>query len=193
MNDMKRKACAAGLLTLLVLLFSACKDTKTYAEQLAEMQESIEKFLDAHHSQVVGKQPATLPWIGADSSLLYYKTPSGLYIHVIDTGLSAGNVRKGQVALVRYTEMSVKGDSATYSNMSGNSQPVKICYGNVNTGQSNTYYWGDCQAWHEALQYVGDGGHVKIIAPNDLGMPIYNNSNYELLAHYYELKYTFWK
>lgn len=172
--------------------FVACDDQKTYAEQLKEMQVDIASFMSIHNYKTVDTIPTDVPWM-KDSSRLFYETESGLYIHVADTGLQAGGVKKGTVICVRYREMSVRGDSVTYSNLYGSYEPVEICYGTVNTGSSSSYYWGDCKAWHEPLDYVGDYGHVMIIAPASIGMPIYNNSSTELLAHYYELKYTFWR
>ena len=179
------------LLAAVLTGLTACSKYKTYAQQLEEMEDSIDAFMLAHDYVEVPTMPASVPWTDSQGRRQFYKTSSGLYLHVADTGYSAGHVKKGQVVYVRYTEMSVKGDSITYSNMKGASPPVEICYGTVNTGMSNNYYWGDCQAWHEPLQYVGDYGHVMVIAPTDLGMPVYNQSQAELLAHYYELRYTF--
>ncbi|MBP5170836.1 MAG: DUF4827 family protein [Bacteroidales bacterium] len=179
------------LLAAVLTGLTACSKYKTYAQQLEEMEDSIDAFMLAHDYVEVPTMPASVPWTDSQGRRQFYKTSSGLYLHVADTGYSAGHVKKGQVVYVRYTEMSVKGDSITYSNMKGASSPVEICYGTVNTGMSNNYYWGDCQAWHEPLQYVGDYGHVMVIAPTDLGMPVYNQSQAELLAHYYELRYTF--
>ncbi len=192
---MKRtlKTIFLAIALLVMLSFAACSKYKTYAQQLEEMEEYIEAFF-AHHEYVVTETlPQQVPWLDAEGHRLFYKTESGIYIHVVDTGLQAGNTKAGQVVLVRYTEMSIKGDSVTYSNMNSSYEPVEICYGTVDTGGQSSYYWGDCQAWHEALTYVGDYGHVMLVAPTDMGMPIYNNSQSELLAHYYELKFTFWK
>jgi len=191
---MKRIKIISLLLSVLCLsAFYACDDQKTYAQQLDEMTEYIEDFMKDHNYVITDTKPESLPWLDEKGRRMFYLTESGVYMHVIDTGLQAGGTKKGQVVLVRYTEMSVKGDSVTYSNMKSASPPVEICYGTVNTGGNSSYYWGDCQAWHEALTYVGDRGHVMLIAPTDMGMPIYNNSNRELLSHYYELKFTFWK
>ncbi len=173
--------------------FCACDDQKTYAQQLAEMEEYIKDFMKQHDYVITETLPTEVPWLDAKGRRMFYETESGVYMHVVDTGLQAGGVKKGKVVCVRYTEMSVKGDSVTYSNMTGAFEPAEICYGTVATGGNYSYYWGDCPAWHEALTYVGDYGHVMLIAPTDQGMPIYNNSQRELLAHYYELKFTFWK
>lgn len=181
------------MICLLLLAFGSCQDYKTYAQQLEEMEEYIEDFMKQHDYVITETQPDSIPWLDEKGRRMFYETETGVYMHVIDTGKSAGNVKKGQVVMVRYTEMSVKGDSVTYSNLNGSFDPVEICYGTVNTGGNYSYYWGDCPAWHEALTYVGDYGHVMLIAPTDQGMPIYNNSQVELLSHFYELKFTFWK
>lgn len=178
---------------ILLLAFSSCQDYKTYAQQLEEMEEYIEDFMKQHDYVITETKPDAVPWLDDKGRRMFYETETGVYMHVIDTGLQAGHVKKGQVVCVRYTEMSVKGDSITYSNLNSAYEPVEICFGTVNTGGNYSYYWGDCPAWHEALTYVGDYGHVMLIAPTDQGMPIYNNSQIELLSHFYELKFTFWK
>lgn len=183
------------LCSVLPLWISSCDDSKTYAEQLEEEEEYIRLFMNKHEFVTTENIPDTVPWIDANNRRLFYKTEDGLYIHVLDTGLSVGTIKKNTLVCVRYTEMSVKGDSVTYSNMNSSYDPVEINYGTVYTGGSYTssYYWGDCEAWHKGLDYVGDYGHVMMIVPSDLGMPAYMNSNTELLAHYYELCYTFWR
>lgn len=180
-----------GILLLLPLM--ACNKQKTYAEQLDEMQRDITSFMANHRFVATDKLPQGCPWVDSEGHELFYQTESGLYIHVADTGRQAGGVKKGQEIAVRYTEMSVRGDTVTYSNMKGSHDPQIINYGTVYTGSGSTYFWGDCQAWHEALDYVGDYGRVKLIVPTDLGMPIYNQSQVQLLAHYYELSFTFWR
>lgn len=179
-------------LVLLLMVCSCGRKTKTYAQQLKEMQESIANFMDDHGYKLTDEMPTAVPWTDKDGRPLFYKLESGLYLNIIDTGYTAGTP-KGTVVCVRYTEMSVSGDSITYSNMGSGFDPAEITYGKINTSGGNSYYWGDCQAWHEPLGYVGDYGHVRIIAPNDLGMPVYDNSSVSLLAHFYELKYTFWR
>ena len=181
------------LLAGLAMVVASCDNQKTYAQQLEEMQTDITSFMAAHNFSKTDVVPDSIPWLDESGHRLFYETESGLYIHLIDTGLQAGGTKKGQVVAVRYIEMSVQGDTVTYSNYYGAYDPVNITYGTVSTGGSSSYYWGDCQAWHEPLQWVGDGGHVMVIAPSDLGMPIYSVSQSVLLAHYYELKYTYWK
>ena len=190
---MKNTHVLVAVLTLLVLLLPAvsCSDYKTYAEQLEEMEENIADFMDTHGYLLTETEPTQVPWNDPDGNPLFYLTESGLYVHVIDTGKSSGT-KERQVVEVRYREIDVEGDSVTYSNF-GPYLPVEICKDIVNTGSSSSYYWGDCEAWHEALDYVGDGGHVEIIAPSDLGMPVYANSSTKLYAFFYELKFTYWK
>ena len=178
---------------ILFVFFASCnRDVVTYAEQLEAEQKSIISFMDNNGYQIIDSIPKQVPWEDQEGNKLFYLTEDGLYIHVADTGLQAGNTRANTLVCVRYIECSMDGDT-TYSNMNYATDPVEIYFGSVSTGSSSSsYFWGDCQAWHEPLNYVGDLGHVMIVAPASIGMPYYSAGS-TMLARYYELRYTFWK
>ncbi len=179
------------LAALFIPALISCSDYLTYAEQLEEMEENIKTFMANHNYILTDSIPTAVPWIDSKGNPLFYKTESGLYLNVVDTGLSS-STKDRQVVEVRYKEMSVEDDSTTYSNF-GPYAPAEICNGVVYTAYSSSYFWGDCSGWHEPLDYVGDGGAVRIIVPSDLGMPVYANSSTHLYAYYYYLEYTYWK
>lgn len=170
---------------LLIAAFSSCDDSKTYAELLLDEKSSIQTFMEDKGFTATTVYPDTIPFPEG----VFYLTESGLYVHVIDTGKQIiDTIPDNTVITVRFLETDMVGDT-TYSNMYGTSDPYELLYNNVQTSTS----YGDCKAWHEALDYVGDGGHVNLIVPSKIGMSMYTSSSTELTACFYELWYTFWK
>jgi len=179
---MKQRFCLFALLAVLSGAFISCKDTATYAELLNDQNSSITSFMKARGYTLTDKIPTTVPW--PDS--VFYKTESGLYIHVIDTGTTViDTIPTNTTITVRYTEYDMN-DSIGYNNMYSASTPAEILYNNINSKAT----YEDCVAWHEPLKYVGDYGHVYIIAPATIGWSAYSDA---VTAHFYELRYTFWK
>ena len=190
--SMKYRIFPCFFLAVSVLLISCNKDVITYAEQLEAEQESIHQFMDDNDFLKIDSVPSQIPWEDQEGRKLFYLSESGLYLHVVDTGLQAGKTQKNTLVCIRYIERSMEGDTS-YTNMHYATDPIEIYFNTVSTGTtSSTYFWGDCKAWHEPLNYVGDLGHVMIIAPASIGMPYYSAGN-NMMARYYELRYTFWK
>jgi hypothetical protein len=182
---MKRFFSVVALLILLASAFYACDSSATYAEQLADEKSSINAFISNNGFKIVDTIPQTVPW----PTGVYYKTETGLYVHVLDTGRCIiDSIPVNTVISVRFTEWDMDGEE-TYSNMeSSSSGAYEIYYNNV----SESVSYGDCLAWHEGLDYVGDEGHIQMIVPASLGMSYYTTDD-ELTAVFYELRYTFWK
>ena len=180
---MKQQFCILALFAILTGTFYSCDDTKTYAEQLAEERASINTFMKTRGYTVTSVIPTAVPW----PDKVFYKTKSGMYVHVIDTGTYFVDTIPDNTPInVRYTEFSMD-DDTTYSNMTSPEQPFVILYNNI----SSSTNFGDCLAWHEALDYVGERGHVLIIVPADIGFSYYTTSS-ALTARFYELRYKFW-
>ncbi|MEA4839542.1 MAG: DUF4827 family protein [Bacteroidales bacterium] len=179
---MKQRFYIFALFAILAGALYSCSDSETYAEQLAAEKASISAFIKSRGYRVTSTVPPVVPW--PDS--VFYKTKSGLYIHVIDTGTYfIDTIPKNRPICVRFLETNMDGDT-TYSNMYSSIPPEGINYNNVCS--ATTY--GDCLAWHEALTYVGNNGHVLIIAPANLGMSHYSSSS-TLAAYFYELRFKF--
>lgn len=173
-----------ALLALLAATISSCDSNLTYANQLDAEKTAIKKFIADNHFQVVDTIPSVVPW----PDNIYYLTESGLYVHVIDTGAFVNKaIHANTVITVRFEETNMDGEKG-YTNMSGTGDPVELLYNNVSS--SATY--GDCLAWHEGLDYVGDGGRLQMIVPASLGWSMYTSTT-SLTAQFYELRYSFWK
>ena len=173
-----------ALLALLAIAMSSCNSNLTYANQLDAEKQSIKKFIADSSFKVVDTISSVVPWPTGD----YYLTKSGLYVHVLDTGVLVNKViQTNTVVNVRFIETTMAGERG-YTNMNGTADPVELLYNNVSS--SATY--GDCKAWHEGLTYVGDGGRIQMIVPASLGWSMYTSTT-ALSAMFYELSYTFWK
>ncbi len=174
----------AALLALVAMAISSCSSSLTYANQLDEEKTSIKDFIATNQYKVVDTIPSVVPWPDG----VYYLTESGLYVHVLDTGKFVNkSIQTNTVISVRFVETDMAGEQG-YTNMYGTGDPVELLYNNV----SSSVTYGDCLAWHEGLDYVGDGGRIQMIVPASLGWSMYTSSA-ALTAMSYELSYTFWK
>lgn len=173
-----------ALLALVAIAISSCSNSLTYANQLAEEKTAIQDFITNNNYKVVDTIPTVVPWPDG----VYYLTKSGLYVHVLDTGLVVNkSIETNTVISVRFVETELNGNIG-YSNMYGTGDPIELLYNNVSSSSS----FGDCLAWHEGLDYVGDGGRIQMIVPASIGWSMYTSS-LALTAMSYELSYTFWK
>jgi len=179
---MKQRFFLFALLAILTGAFLSCSSSATYADLLSNEKSSIQSFMQLRGYTVTDKIPTVVPW--PDS--VFYKTESGMYIHVIDTGTTVvKDLPDYKSILVRYVEYNMN-DTLSHQNMYSAGGPSEILYNKINS--SSTYE--DCKAWNEALDYVGDYGHIYIIAPAEIGWSAYSTA---VTAHFYELRYTFAK
>jgi len=163
----------------------SCDDTETYAEQLAQEKEDIKSFMKERGYTTTSTYPDTIPFPEG----VFYRTSSGLYIHVLDTGTSIRSyIPENTVYLVRFLETDMSGDTIYQNINDASGDPYTIYYDNVQTSVS----YGDCEAWHEPLEYIGNEGHVYLIVPTELGMPVYSSTTTSLTPCFYELRYTLW-
>jgi hypothetical protein len=174
----------AALLALLALAISSCDSNLTYANQLDAEKTSIKDFIAFNNYKIVDTIPSVVPWPKG----VFYLTESGLYVHVLDTGALVNKaIHTNTLITVRFIETDMAGELG-YTNMYGTGNPIELLYNNVSSSDS----YGDCLAWHEGLDYVGDGGCIQMIVPASLGWSMYTTTT-ALTAKFYELNYSFWK
>lgn len=170
---------------LLVVSLVACDKTETYADQLALEKSTIKAFMNDSGYTVTTVYPDTIPFPDG----VFYKNEEGLYVHVIDTGIGViKNIPGNTPYEVRYYELNLSTKTVSHNMYGVSSDAVEIFYNNI----QSTVSFGDCKAWHQALSYVGDGGHVYLIVPTSLGMSVYSSSTKSLTPCFYELRYTLW-
>lgn len=178
----------AALFALLAIAMSSCDSNLTYANQLDAEKQSIKDFIANNNYKVVDTIPSVVPW----PTGIYYLTESGLYVHVLDTGKLVNKaIETNTVVSVRFTETDMSGVQG-YTNMNGTGEPVELLYNNVSTNTDLDATFADCLAWHEGLDFVGDGGRIQMIVPASIGWSMYTTT-LALTAKFYELRYTFWK
>jgi hypothetical protein len=180
---MRKIFAVVALLAAFAACISSCDDSATYAQQLEDEKESIRAFIKDSSIVVVDTIPSVVPW----PDKVFYKTESGLFVHVNTVGTFVDTIPTNTLITVRFYEIEMDGEEG-YTNWKGTADPIELYYNNVSS--SATY--GDCLAWHEGLDYVGDGGEIEMIVPASLGWSMYTEDD-ELIARYYKLRYTFWK
>ena len=182
--SMKRVLPILILFVLLAASFTSCDNSMTYAEQLKDEKQSIKDYIQTKNIQVVDTIPTVVPWPNG----VYFKTESGLYVRVLDTGdLVQTDIPENTFFTVRYNEKYLDGDDH-FSNMNSSGDPIELIYGKV--GSTSSY--ADCVAWHEGLDFVGKNGHIEMIVPASIGWSVYTTTS-SLTAMYYEMRYSFWE
>lgn len=171
------------LLLVTCVLFEACKDNESYADQLEKEKKAIKAFIKDSSITVINQEQ----FFKQDSMTLkekeYVQLASGVYMHIVDKGSKnpADTVKNNDFVLVRFEEYIIKKDSF-YLTCSNTSTPYlvdKFRYTNINGQQAgiltsgalyNVYTSTSIPAgWLVALNYIRDGGHVKLIVPSKMG------------------------
>ena len=170
------------IVTLFVTLYS-CDNTKTPQEYLREEKKAVDRFISRNDIRVLREYPAD----GVFQENEYFRTPDGLYIHVVDSG-NGKRVRpmidNVMVRFDHYLDVKkyVSGDTTKYTlNYTG--FPIEFRYGIP--GSYGSYA---CNGWAAPLTYVGEEAVVNLIIPSALGASS-DNSAYRAVF-YKNLKYT---
>lgn len=180
-------------LTALVVIFSSCKDSETYADKLKNETKAIDRFVKEREIKVLNSMP------GADYEFAeneYYKDEdSGIYLRIISRGNLDKMASKDKLPTVvfRYYETIRFGisDTTKFSN-NGSLDPMTFTYGNSNTytnyNSNDPAYAFLSPACAFPLDYVGEEGEVSMIVPFANGSAM-QQSSYEPLF-YGRIKYT---
>jgi len=173
---------------LFVTLYS-CDNAKTPQEYLREEKKAVDRFISRNDIKVLKEYPAD----GVFQENEYFRTPDGLYIHVVDSG-NGKRVRPHNSAdsyrstvLVRFdyyldVKSYVSGDTTKYS-LGYAYLPIEFKYGIPGS-------YGDlaCNGWAVPLSYVGEEAIVDLIIPSSLGASSHNSAYRAIF--YKNLKYT---
>ena len=158
-------------LVIITSIFFGCSKRKTAQELMKEEKKAIERFIAKNEIEVTNDKEKMY---NDTTGKVYYKTPEGLYIHVIDSGYGDNAVVNTEVT-VRYKDLiSFKTDTVKYSNMSAIS-PIVFYHKNSSTFNNNG--WA-CSGLDIGLTYVKQNGEVSLIIPSSL-QPYSNQSYYE--------------
>lgn len=173
----------AILFILTTLLLSSC-GAKTYAQMLEEEENSRQDFIKRESINVITDFPADTIFKNND----YYKFSSiytNLHIQVVNRGNLQKKAKKGCEVTLRFIERDMAGNVVRdYIHFAGN--PITFTY--LTTGSSSDVYLYNfyCSAFDVALDYVGEGGVVKMIVPSKLGM---KDPQQKVLSYHYEVEF----
>ncbi|MDD4514359.1 DUF4827 family protein [Massilibacteroides sp.] len=152
-----------------VFVVSSCsKSQRTYTEMLKDERKAIQRLMDSLDIKVIDDYPTN----GVFAENEFYKTETGLYINVIDSGNGNRAVLNQTSVLTRFEFDYISAVSKTYYTIDGFENtffPLVFTYGGSLT--SGDYYLSDyfSSGMVEPLQYVGDSSYVKLIIPFKIG------------------------
>lgn len=157
----------------LVIIFSSCDDTESYADKLKKEKRNIRDFIAENKIDVIDTYPADSKF---DDNQFFYDNTAGIYIQVVDTGngLRAQNTGALSKVSVRYAGARFLPDTTESTNM-GNAgdNPLIFLYGQPNTYLESTAYTNEYAFLSPALvaplKYVGEEGVVRLIIPFSAG------------------------
>lgn len=173
------------LLTLMIVVFStACNKGKTYSQLQDEEQVVIENYIKSNNIQVV----TTLPESGEWGENVYYKSPSGLYFHMINEGVKTDSIRSNTQVGFRYIERNIdEKNSIRRQNWEPRDfkEPITFIYGSA----SVSLYMG--VGLQEAIGLMKYKYSEAIaIVPSGLNTSEYSKDRYKLYPVIYRLKIT---
>lgn len=144
------------------IVFTACINDETYADQLKAEKILISDFIARQKITVVETEPKTVPY----PKDVYYKTSTGLYINITNAGdVTPDSVEVNDLVVFRYMKYTLQtdADTASYINTVDNKFPVTFNFYDLTQTQS-------CAGWHEAVSYMKhNNSEAKIIVYSKLG------------------------
>lgn len=144
-----------------LVMCNACTDQSTYADELKAEKALIADFISRNGITVVETKPTTVPY----PDKVYYKTSSGLYIHIKSVDTSVDTVATNDLVIFRYMQytLGTNPDTISYMNTVDSPFPVTFYFNDLTQDQA-------CTGWHEAISLmVYDNAEANIIVPSKLG------------------------
>lgn len=164
-------------LLLLLVTFTACKESNVYSDLLKEERKLIESYIQRQGFIVVTEEPKE--W----GDNVYWKIPEydNFYFHLVDRGdTTQAELQAKEDVLLRFNRYTLDYPADTIFNWTtlDNPNPIKFQY-MVSSEQS-------CTGWQIALQYMKyTDSQCKIICPSKLG---FSEENSAVIPYGYDLK-----
>lgn len=158
------------LIGVAILAPSCSKSQRTYTEMLKDERKAIKKLMDSLDIRVIDDYPKDSKFAENE----FFKTSSGLYINVVDTGNGNRAVLGSTVIHARFEIEYMDILSKTVYKYDGHDNhffPLTFTYGTqMSRGES---FWANMgllgEGLTEGLSYVGENGVVNLIVPFKLG------------------------
>lgn len=164
-----------GFLTMIFI--SSCSNVLTYAQQLDNEQALIKAYINRDNNNfiITNSLPSDKKWM-KDGKEIYYKSPSGLYFHLVDSGGSKTDtitLQKKNTVIPRFKQYELTANSDTTNNWSTVDyaySPYEFVY--LDMTQS-------CKGFQEAVGYMKrNNSQAKIIVPFLLGFDTNSSTTY---------------
>jgi len=152
--------------SLSALIFSACDDNTTYADELAAEQNLITGFIQRNNISVVTQLPTVYPW----PEKVFFKSPTGLYFRLTAQGdvASGDTLEAGDMVVARFLQYTLNEKADTLSNLSTLDFPYPTTFNYRDFSQV-------CVGWHEAAGYMKrHNSEATIIVFSRLGFSQFN-------------------
>jgi hypothetical protein len=194
------KKCALGIVSVVIVscISFSCSQSKSLQELLQEESKAMDQFITSSDLVILKDYPKD----GVFKENEYFKSPEGLFFHVVDSG-NGRRVQLRDEVCVRFDYCQLVKDVASgdttkiyfpytptylYTGLltSLNGQPYSFIYGLPQTYSGN--YSPVCQAWIIPLLYVGEDAIVDMIIPSSIGS--YTDNSSVLPVFYKNLHYT---
>ncbi|BEG99359.1 DUF4827 domain-containing protein [Bacteroides sedimenti] len=181
-----------------IFLQSCGKDTKTYAEMLADEANAVKDFVKKNDIKVITPSEFLKDTTTIDNEYVLFPE-SGIYLHIDKKG---GKVPvSNDVILTRFNEISVASGDTTLSNYYDNTSVDQFRYTKNSYSTYGMFFQEQNQqaymlsaygsavpaGWLMPLQYVGDGAKVKVIVPSKQG---HSTAQNYVTPYFYEIQYT---
>lgn len=165
-------------LSLSLFIFNSCvSETETYEVKLNAEKKLISDYISRNNIVVTETQPADGAW----GDNIYYKTPTGLYIHIVDHGDVGDTVVSGANVLARFYKVTLSLPSDTVSRYW---EPAVYPYPYEFRYMISDSYTS--MAMQEAVGYMKNHNSVaKLIVPSKLGTSIDIEA---VVPYFYDLK-----
>ena len=168
---------------ILSLVSTSCSNTKTFAQQLDDEQALINAYIKRNNINVVTTMPTNNIW-AKDGKDIYYKSTSGLYFHLVDSGsrVDTATLQLKGTVIPRYKQYYLTLTPDTISNWSTIDYPYppEFVYGDMT--QSS-------KAFQEAVWYMRkNGSQAKLIVPFLLGSDVNSSTPYAYILKIQVLK-----
>jgi hypothetical protein len=159
-----------------VFIGFSCNKQESMQEKIRKEKRATEAFIDRQNFKVLKDYPKD----GVFAENEYFRTPDGLYIHVVDSGNGRRAVPILDEVLVRFDYFLdiiayVKDESTGKYLAESVELPKEFIFGNTNSYSKDRDRLV-CNGWAFPLNYVGEGAIVNLIVPSSMAGSDFSNS-----------------
>lgn len=182
-----RKSIIPALAAICCLVFTGCKDTKSYAELLTEETQAINVFLS--NQTVILDIPEDNKLIYGEDAPYYRIDPDGnVFLQVIDPGDSQ-KVADDTMVFFRFTRYNISEYASTGELGVGSGNAQNVTQGSASF-RFNNFTLSSSSQWGSGLQlplnYVGLNSHVRVLIKSQFGL---TSEISQVIPYLYDITY----